>query len=132
MITETEVEGSAYKKRAWLDELVASVLRLRADDVRMRGLTWWPLVDFVDWVGPPAESCRRSSTSVTPRRANPARCQPAGQPGGPVTPFLRRMGIYSLRADGDGRLTREPTGLLEDFRFHAAGEPAAHPGQRTP
>jgi len=42
------------------------------------------------------------------------------------------MGIYSLRADGDGRLTREPTGLLEHFRFHAAGEPAAHPHQHTP
>jgi beta-glucosidase/6-phospho-beta-glucosidase/beta-galactosidase len=132
MITETAVEGSADKKRAWLDELVAGVRRLRGDGVQVQGLTWWPLVDFVDWGWASGgavveEFYLRDATSGQPRLV-----RPAGEPGGPVTPFLRRMGIYSLRADGDGQLTREPTGLLERFRFHAAGEPAAHPDQHTP
>jgi beta-glucosidase/6-phospho-beta-glucosidase/beta-galactosidase len=126
MITETAVEGSADKKRAWLDELVAGARRLRADGVQVQGLTWWPLVDFVDWGWASGgavveEFYLRDATSGQPRLV-----RPAGEPGGAVTPFLRRMGIYSLRADGDGRLAREPTGLLERFRFHAAGEPAAH------
>jgi len=32
------------------------------------------------------------------------------------------MGIYSLHADGDERLVREPTGLLERFQAHAIAE----------
>jgi beta-glucosidase len=132
MITETAVEGSAEKKLAWLDELVAGVGRLRADGVPVQGLTWWPLVDFVDWGWASGgavveEFYLRDATSGQPRLV-----RPAGEPGGPVTPFLRRMGIYSLRADGDGQLAREPTGLLERFRFHAAGTPVAHPDQYTP
>jgi hypothetical protein len=34
------------------------------------------------------------------------------------------MGIYRLHADGDGRLSREPTGFLDDFRSHADGSHA--------
>jgi beta-glucosidase len=124
MITETAVEGSADKKRAWLDELVASLHRLRRDRVPVLGLTWWPLIDFVDWGwasgGAVVEEFYRRDLSGHPRPV-----QPAGQPGGPVTPFLRQMGIYSLHADGDGRLSRKPTGLLEHFRACAAGEAAA-------
>ena len=109
---------------------------LRADGVPVQGLTWWPLVDFVDWGWASGgavveEFYLRDGPSGQPRLV-----RPAGVPGGPVTPFLRRMGIYSLRADGDGRLAREPTGLLDRFRFHAAGEliaqPIAHPDQYTP
>jgi hypothetical protein len=37
------------------------------------------------------------------------------------------MGIYRLDADGDGRLSREPTGLLEDFKSHADGSNAGAP-----
>jgi beta-glucosidase len=124
MITETAVEGGAEKKSAWLDELVASLHRLRADGVPVQGLTWWPLIDFVDWGWASGgavveEFYLRDADSGQPRPV-----QPTGQPGGPVTPFLRRMGIYSLHADGEGRLTREPTGLLERFQAHAAGEGA--------
>ena len=61
----------------------------------------------------------------------PRPVQPAGQPGGPVTPFLRRMGIYSLHADGDGRLVREPTELLQRFRDHAFGETARSTGDEA-
>ena len=124
MITETAVEGSAEKKRAWLDALVASLQRIRAEGVPVQGLTWWPLMDLVDWGWASGgavveEFYLRDAASGQPR---PVR--PAGQPGGPVTPFLRRMGIYSLRDGGDGRLIREPTGLLQRFRAHALGEGA--------
>ena len=126
LITETAVEGSDAKKRAWLDELVASLRRLRRDGIDVRGLTWWPLVDFVDWGWASGgavveEFYRRDGPSGQPRPV-----EPTGEPGGPVTPFLRRMGIYRLHAD-DGRLIREPTGLLEHFRSYADGLPAAGP-----
>jgi beta-glucosidase len=122
MITETAVEGSTEKKRAWLDTLVASLHGLRADGVPVQGLTWWPLVDFVDWGWASGgavveEFYVRDATSGQPKPV-----QPAGKPGGPVSPFLRRMGMYSLHVDGGGRLTREPTGLLELFQAHAIGE----------
>jgi beta-glucosidase/6-phospho-beta-glucosidase/beta-galactosidase len=133
MITETAVEGSDAKKRAWLDELVASLRRLRRDGIDIRGLTWWPMVDFVDWGWASGgavveEFYRRDGPSGQPRPV-----EPPGQPGGPVAPFLRRMGIYSLHADGDGRLSREPTGFLDDFRSHADGSHAAgsHADQDT-
>jgi beta-glucosidase/6-phospho-beta-glucosidase/beta-galactosidase len=124
MITETAIEGSADKKRAWLDALVTVLRRIRADGVPVQGLTWWPLVDFVDWSWASGgavveEFYLRDAASGQPRPV-----QPAGQPGGPVTPFLRRMGIYSLHADGAGRLVREPTELLQRFRDHAFGETA--------
>jgi beta-glucosidase/6-phospho-beta-glucosidase/beta-galactosidase len=125
MITETAVEGSDGKKRAWLDELVTGLRRLRSEGVPMLGLTWWPLVDFVDWGWASGgavveEFYLRDGASGQPRPV-----KPPGQPGGPVTPFLRRMGMYSLHADGDGRLERTATGLLEHFRSHTAGDAAA-------
>jgi beta-glucosidase len=124
MITETAVEGGAEKKSAWLDALVASLRRLRADGVPVQGLTWWPLVDFVDWGWASGGAVVEEFYLRDAGTGQPRPVQPAGQPGGPVTPFLRRMGIYSLHADDDERLTREPTGLLERFQAHAAAEAA--------
>ena len=49
MVTETCVEGDPGKKCAWVDRLVESLLGLRDDGLTVIGLTWWPLVDFVDW-----------------------------------------------------------------------------------
>ncbi len=130
MITETAVEGNSDRQRAWLDDLVGCLQRLRRDGVAVLGLTWWPLVDFVDWGWASGgavveEFYRRDEVSGLPRPV-----EPAGVPGGPVTPFLRRMGIYRLRAGEDGSLDREPTGLLEHFRSLAAGQ-FAPSGQRT-
>jgi len=122
MITETGVEGSTGKKLEWLDELVAGLRVLRREGVPVVGLTWWPIMDFVDWGWAAGgavveEFYRRDGPGGTPRPV-----EPAGEAGGPVTPFLRRMGMYRLDLDGDGRLERAPTALVEHFRAHARGE----------
>ena len=130
MITETAVEGSPEKKRAWLDALVASLRRIRVDGVPVQGLTWWPLLDFVDWSWASGGSVVEEFYLRDAASGQPRPVQPAGEPGGNVTPFLRRMGIFSLRADSDGRLVREPTGLLPRFRAHALGE-AARAGEEA-
>lgn len=124
MITETAVEGSTDKKRAWLDALVASLRRIRGDGVPVQGLTWWPLIDFVDWGWASGGAVVEEFYVRDAASGQPRAVQPAGQPGGRVTPFLRRMGIYSLDDDGDGRLVREPTGLLQRFRDYALDEGA--------
>jgi beta-glucosidase/6-phospho-beta-glucosidase/beta-galactosidase len=130
MITETAVEGSSAHKRAWLDDLVGSLHRLRRDGVNVLGLTWWPMVDFVDWGWASGgevveEFYRRDAESGQPRPV-----EPAGVPGGPVTPFLRRMGIYRLQPSQGGQLNREPTGLLAHFRS-LANEESARTGGRS-
>jgi beta-glucosidase/6-phospho-beta-glucosidase/beta-galactosidase len=121
MITETGVEGDSPKKHAWLDELVACLGGLRRDGVPIVGLTWWPLIDFVDWAWASdgavvEEFYMRDRPDGLPRPV-----PPPGRPGGPPGEFLRRMGMYRVVADGDGRLEREPTTLVEHFRSLALG-----------
>lgn len=131
MITETGVEGDADTKKAWLDELVRGLHQLRRDGIPVLGLTWWPIVDFVDWGWAAGgmvveEFYRRDGPGGKPRPV-----EPAGEAGGPVTPFLRRMGMYRLDLDGNGRLEREPTGLVEHFRSRARGEITGREGSRA-
>jgi len=132
MITETGVEGDAGRKRAWLDELVGGLHELRGDGIPVVGLTWWPVVDFVDWGWAAGgavveEFYRRDASGGRPRPV-----EPAGEAGGPVAPFLRQMGMYRLVPDGNGRLERQPTGLVDHFRSHACGEVTGCEGSRAP
>jgi len=129
MVTETAVEGHADKKCAWIDQLVAGLHDLRGEGLPVVGLTWWPLVDFVDWSWASGGSVveefyQRDVSGQRPRPVAPPRAA-----GGSVVPFLRRMGIYELEADAAGALQRRPTGLLGHFRAHATrlepGQPRA-------
>jgi hypothetical protein len=124
MVTETAVEGPAAKKAQWLDELVAGATALRGQGVPVLGLTWWPLFDFVDWSwasgGAVVEEFYRRATPGDRPRPVP----PPGIPGGPVEPFLRRMGLYELGPGADGPLTRLPTAALERFRLHTRQTPS--------
>ena len=121
MITETGVEGDSAKKHAWLDDLVGCLNRLRRDGVPIVGLTWWPMIDFVDWAWASdgaviEEFYMRDCVDGPPRPV-----APPGRPGGTPGEFLRRMGMYGLVPDGDGRLERSATPLVEHFRSLALG-----------
>jgi beta-glucosidase/6-phospho-beta-glucosidase/beta-galactosidase len=131
MITETGVEGHADKQCAWVDQLVAGMHDLRGEGLPIVGLTWWPLFDFVDW------SWASGGTVVEEfyQRDGPGRpprpVAPPGATGGSVVPFLRRMGIYELEADGAGALQRRPTRVLGHFHAHAAHSAAGQPGAKA-
>jgi beta-glucosidase/6-phospho-beta-glucosidase/beta-galactosidase len=119
MVTETAVEDDVEKQCKWLDQLVGGLEALRDDGLPIVGLTWWPLMDFVDWSWASGGSVveefyRRDGPGEAPHPVSPL-----GTPGGPVAPFLRRMGLYRLDADAAGRLERQPTSALEHFRRQA-------------
>jgi hypothetical protein len=79
-------------------------------------------MDFVDWSWASGGSVveefyRRDGPGELPHPVSPL-----GTPGGPVTPFLRRMGLYRLDADASGKLERRPTNALDHFRRQAIGD----------
>ena len=116
MVTETSVEGEAGKKCAWMDRLVESLQNLRDHGVPVVGLTWWPLVDFVDWSWASGGLAVEEFYLRAGPEQPPHALSPPGAPGGPIVPFLRRMGIYELEAGPAGALERQPTPLLGQFR----------------
>ncbi len=117
-ITETSIEGDDDRRRAWLRDSVAAVAQLRADGVDLRGYTWWPLLDFVDWSwaagGANVEEFAVASAGAD-GEVEVAPAPPLGDPGEGRTPFLRRMGLLRLGERGDGVLGRTPTAAAEDF-----------------
>ena len=127
MVTETAVEGDGDKQCAWVDRLVDGLEDLRGKGLPIVGLTWRPLMDFVDWSWASGGSVveefyRRDGVGQRPHPVSPL-----GAPGGPVEPFLRRMGLYRLEADAAGNLERRPTRALARFRTWAMPS-ATRPG----
>ena len=103
MLTETSVAGSVSKRERWLDESVAAVGRLLADDVPVAGYTWFPAFSLVAW------SYQRGSR--------------------PFEAYLAHMGLWDLRDAGNGDLARTETPLVARYRdliaAGAPGKPAA-------
>jgi len=89
----------------------------------VRGYTWWPLFDFVDWShasnGRPIEEFwvrvdgPEGAMSVSPVR-------PPGKPGDAIGAFLRRMGVWRLAPRPDGTLDRIETAIVARLRTLAA------------
>jgi beta-glucosidase len=128
MVTETSVDGDDARRVAWLRASADCVHSLRARGVPVRGYTWWPMFDFVDWAhsigGRQMEDflVRSPNPGGEPLLAPPF--QPTGTPGGDVTPFLRRMGLWRLEADGR-RLHRVETSAARELRELVSGSAAA-------
>ena len=100
-ISETASEGSVRRRRAWLDDSVAAVRRVRARGVPLIGYTWWPLFALVTW------GYREGKR--------------------PPHEYLKQMGLWDLRPSPDG-LERVPTPLVDRFReLVAQGAAAAGP-----
>ena len=92
LFAETGAPGDDATKIAWMDRLVAEVRAARADGVPVIGITWWGLIDQVDW----GSGLRRRNYEIDP------------------------TGLYSLRWVGE-RLERVPTEALDRWREYTGG-----------
>jgi len=102
LISETASEGSVSRRKAWLEGSLAAVRELRASGVPLVGYTWWPMFALVTWAYRQGEK--------------------------PPAYYLKQMGLWDLRDDGQGELERVPTPLVDQFRdLVAAGVHAAGP-----
>jgi beta-glucosidase/6-phospho-beta-glucosidase/beta-galactosidase len=113
VVTETSIEGSDQVRSDWVLDSARAVQDLVADGVDVRGYTWWPVFDFVDWSyasgGRNVEEFGVDESVVQERQA-------AAAGSGAKTPFLRRMGLIRLEEQPDGSLARVPTPAAEGFR----------------
>jgi hypothetical protein len=117
VFAETGAPGDDATKIAWLDRLVDQVRAVRAEGVPVIGITWWGLIDQVDW----GTGLRRFRHEIDPTGLyalewRDARHEPAAAPDPP-------------RADAGGyRLERVPTGALEAWKRYTAAPPEATVG----
>ncbi len=115
MITETSIEGTEQVRADWVASSTAAVGRLRDEGMDLRGYTWWPLVDFVDWSwaagGRNVEEFAVDADVIAERTSSPGR----------VTPYLRRMGLARLEEEPGGILRRLPDASAAAFVERARG-----------
>lgn len=117
-LTETSIEGDDRARLRWLNESANAVLDLRRQGVDVRGYTWWPLFDFVDWsYGTGGESveefgeARLNSEGQLHIQPLPTRPHPSQG----KTKYLRRMGLIRLDETPDGDLTRTDTSAANRY-----------------
>lgn len=98
LISETASEGSVARRRAWLEESVAAVARVRARGIPLAGYTWWPLFALVTWAYRQGHKAPHD--------------------------YLKQMGLWDLRPGPNG-LERVPTALVARYRELVAGGSSA-------
>ena len=112
VFAETGAPGDDERKIWWLDRIIGQVREVRGEGVPVIGLTWWGLLDQVDW----GENLRVFRYHIDP------------------------TGLYSLRWNDD-RLDRVPNRALDAWRRYTSmplaesvGELAAPgwPGEAAP
>jgi len=95
MITETAAAGSVARRARWLDDSIAVVRALRSVGIPVIGYTWWPIYGLVGWA-------YRTGTRE-------------------LIEYVVQMGLWDLRADERGELTRRvATPLVARFRSYVA------------
>lgn len=117
-VTETSIEGDDTTRAGWLLASSAEVRALVAGGLDVRGYTWWPVFDFIDWSWL-AGGANVEEFAVTQRdpdgTVRVAMAPPLGDPNGGKTPFLRRMGLVRLEEQPDGALERRVTSAGWEF-----------------
>lgn len=104
-VAETSTDGNDASRTEWLRTSAAAVTNMRAQGFPIRGYTWWPLYDFVDWSHSAGDRrvedflLRQAGLDGADSLVEPF--QPNGVPGEDPTPFLRRMGLWRLELEGD-------------------------------
>lgn len=123
-ITETSIEGDDGVRESWLRDSAAEVQRLAADGIDLRGYTWWPVFDFVDWSWAADGANVEEFAVVRVLADGSSTVGPApslGDPADGKTAFLRRMGVIRLEEQADGSLERIPTPAADAFREISGG-----------
>jgi hypothetical protein len=117
LFAETGAPGDDRTKIAWLDRLVEEVRVARSEGIPVIGITWWGLIDQVDW----GTGLRRFRYDIDPTglyrlewRDEHYRPAPPPDP-----PHLDARGY---------RLERVPTAALEAWRRYADASPATTVG----
>jgi beta-glucosidase/6-phospho-beta-glucosidase/beta-galactosidase len=119
VVTETSIEGNDDVRQRWLELAAATCMTLTQSGVDVRGLTWWPVFDFVDWsfVGD-GQSVEEFLVHHPDGDGVPALTMPLplGDPSDGVTAFFRRMGLIRLEEAADGSLVRRETAAASAYR----------------
>jgi beta-glucosidase len=110
-ISETAVEGDAEHLSSWIETISATATAMRADGIDLRGITWWPLFDFVDWSwgsggGVVEEFYTRNNGVISPVIPPP--------PSAGIAAYFRRMGLWTLHENA-GVISRVRTAAAEKF-----------------
>ncbi len=125
LVTETSTEGTDDERTTWLEDAARATRDLAAGGLDVRGLTWWPLFDFVDWSYTSGGTSVEEFLVATPEAGDSWRLAvppPLGDPESDgITPFLRRMGLLRVVEDGSGELVLEETGASKAYRDLALG-----------
>jgi hypothetical protein len=114
LITETSIEGSDELRAAWVRDSVETVRALAVEGLDIRGWTWWPVFDFVDWSY--ASNGRNVEEFVLPPEIVAARTSSTSK-----EPYLRRMGLIRLEELANGALRRIPTAAAAEYSKLAHG-----------
>ncbi|BDZ52235.1 hypothetical protein GCM10025867_44760 [Frondihabitans sucicola] len=117
VVTETSIEGDDDVRAAWVDASIDAVRALVAEGVDVRGYTWWPVFDFVDW------SFASGGRNVEEFQVDDGLVEARSSSTASKSPYLRRMGLIRLDEQEDGTLARVPTAAADGFaaRTRAAG-----------
>ncbi len=123
-ISETGVEGAPDHLSSWIDAAALSAKSMRDDGIDLRGITWWPLFDFVDWSwgsggGVVEEFYTRINGVISPVIPPP--------PSDGIAAYFRRMGLWTLH-EKDGEISRVRTSAAATFAA-AAQSPLPVPNE---
>jgi beta-glucosidase len=110
-ISETGVEGEPEHLSAWIEAVVTTAVAILEDGIDLRGVTWWPLFDFVDWSwgtggGVVEEFYIRVDGVISPVVPPP--------PSAGIGAYFRRMGLWTLRENA-GSISRVRTSAAATF-----------------
>lgn len=109
VVTETSIEGSDDLRSSWISASIERIGSLVDQGMDIRGWTWWPLTDFVDWSY--ASGGRNVEEFAIPDDVVDRRTAADG-----LDPYLRRMGLVRLEEGPDHRMARVPTPAAD--RYH--------------
>ena len=127
LVTETSIEGSESRRLDWLVSSTHQVATLRAEGIDIRGYTWWPMFDFVDWSyasgGRNVEEFLLTPDRTGALAAEEVFADVAHGRGA----FLRRMGLLTLDEQQDGPFTLSPTTVSATFHAMATSGVTTHP-----